>query len=182
MKSRQAALMKDLARLLTKYSARDWQPFVRLFTSDPTLLLEAMSGGKAKTSKTSIKQSRTTKRRSSPKKPTQKNSKLKPKAKGSSTSPKTVEPLQADAFYRRVLARASIGDLQTLYLRAYNNKQIPKGRTELTASLDKYLRKLPESDRERVLVQLSNALDDDPTETYRRWIDIISKGRRESER
>jgi hypothetical protein len=94
----------------------------------------------------------------------------------------SLKQAQADAeelAYRRVLARASVSDLQALYLRAYNNKQIPKSRTELTAALDKYLKNLSKHERTQLLMSSSHT-QSDPTETYRRWVDIISKSTRDT--
>jgi len=188
LKSRQSALVKDLARLLTKYSARDWQPLVRLLTSDPKLLFEAISSKASNSPKLQKVRKKVTDNSSAKRRATVKTKKALAKKSSKAGVTKSIRhdrsslKAQSDAeelAYRRVLARASVSDLQALYLRAYNNKQIPKSRTELTAALDKYLKNLSQHERTQLLMSSSHT-ESDPTETYRRWVDIISKSTRDT--
>jgi hypothetical protein len=70
-----------------------------------------------------------------------------------------------------------MSDLYALHSQVYRDKKIPKGRGEITAALDKRLKALPERARARALGSLSN-IKVGPTDTYSRWIDLISKGSR----
>lgn len=169
--------MKDLGRLLAKYDARDWQPIVRLLTSNPKLLFEAISAAETKSSKVEKIRSKTgvgvpkAAGRSAAQK---RNRRAAATGKDKPSSGTKLTRSHGDEVVRRVLSRASTSDLQALYLRANRKRQIPKNRSELTDVLDKYLQRLPESERTRFLRSVSGT-QSDPTETYRRWVDIISK-------
>jgi hypothetical protein len=104
-------------------------------------------------------------------------------AKGKDRRTSVTKPTQTqrdDFGFRRALSRASASDLQALYLRVYRKKQILKNRSELITALDKYLLRLPENERTRILRSVAST-QSDPTETYRRWVDIISKDPREAD-
>lgn len=175
MRTRQAALLKDLLRLLTKYPARDWQRLVGLLTSNPRVLFQAVSDAGTKAPK--IEKGRSEKGRT-PKAAEQRKRHRTTKAKHRrSGAPKRTRSSSEDILIRRSLSLASVSELQALHFRAYRRKKIPKNRSELAAALGTYLRKLSEHERTRVLAASSRA-QHDPTDTYRRWVKIISKGPR----
>lgn len=180
MNSRQAELLRDVGRLLKKYDARDWRPLLRLLTSNPSLLLDAVSSVQQKSarktrSKTTVQTSARSKKKVIRKKAAAKAE--SPKARPSGTAKKENDSAGKQSIYRQALSRASASELQALYMRAYKRKAIPKSRAELIEALEKYLRKL--SDRERDLVlRSSRGGASDSQDAFRRWVEIISKGGR----
>jgi hypothetical protein len=170
---RQTKLARELGRLLTKYNARDWQLLGRLLTAKPELLSSALSSLEAASSKVEKPRS---KKRSGPSTVAKKPRVAKPKrrARSKAKEKQAVEAARERSHddARRSLSRASVSHLQALYLHFYRDNQVPKSRSELTGALEKHLHKLPDNERARVLRSVTKS---DPTDTYRRWVDIISK-------
>ncbi|WP_315766725.1 hypothetical protein [Bradyrhizobium sp. SZCCHNR2009] len=177
MKSKQTALLEELARLLKKYNARDWLLLIRLLSKNPAVLAEAIAAAKeharihpsAKESRSKEPaEKRAAKHRTIAKSPKAKVTKRPKTTKAKSNKgPSTV-------VYRRVLSRAPLGELQALYAQAYDQKGIPKSKSEIVSSLEAHLKKLPDEQRSAVLKSLFGRAPD-PGDTFRRWAEIISK-------
>jgi hypothetical protein len=181
LKSKQAELLSDLTRLLKKYRPRDWEPLIRLFSAKPSALLEAVAATEERAAK---KQSQP---RSAGKKPAIKMRSTSLEAKRKSQKlPSAIKPIKqkalrgsTDMTYRSALTKVPLNALHRLYAQAYNDKRIPKGRSEIIAALDLHIQKLSDSERSHFLLSLPND-STESTETFRRWSEIISKPTRET--
>jgi hypothetical protein len=187
LRSRQTALVKDLTRLLTKYSARDWAPILHLLTSNPSLLVGVASARSSETKASLENRSGAKERRAASAKKATKSQPTRKRVKAASAKSQKSKAVKAklktragqdDSQYRNLLSKASISQLQTLFLQIYRDKRIPKSRSEITATLDHHLRKLPQDERAALMQSLSPA-PIDSTENFQRWADIISKGKTE---
>jgi hypothetical protein len=180
LRAKQAELLRDLSKVLTKYSARDWEPLVRLLSGSKSkfeavvALLDDLDH-QPPSAKDVIKKNQErshrpkvgkTKKQKGPSKAT------KPElAKG--RSGKASRPPATELLPDRILGRVSTGQLRSLYRGVFRSKQVPEARATMIAELSKYLRKQPEESRAAILISLSRR-SDDAVENYRRWARIIS--------
>jgi hypothetical protein len=182
LRSRQKELIKDLAKLVAKYSARDWEPIVRLLRAGkakiPELTAAIESLGKSKSKKPSKESAKKTK--SSSKTPHLRAKKSSSKKKISHqpgliegrVSEKTADE-HLDSWIRDMLNDSSPSELRELYSRTIGRKQAPKSREAVTRELTEFLRR-SSVDQRASFVNLLQRQPYDPTEDYRRWTQMIS--------
>lgn len=197
MRAKQLELLRDLAKLLSKYSARDWEPIVRVLRAGkskiPELVatLEAASAPKQKarsktavkkkvTAKVSIKVAKATKAKKNAKKPAQKRSAkiAKPSRELSIRSSTAPLPESADqhleAWVKGTLASSTLSELHELYLRATGSKHLPPTRDAVIRTLIELLKRGSPVQKNMFLNLLQRPAYDE-TESYRRWTEMISR-------
>jgi hypothetical protein len=182
LKSKQAELLSDLTRLLKKYRARDWEPLIRLFSARPAVLLEVVATAEERAEKKKPRPSRADKKPAAKTRSTSLGAKTKSQQRPSTNKRVKQKAFRgsADATHRSALTKVPFNALQTLYVQAYNDKRVPKSRSEIIAALDAHIQKLSDSERSRFWLSLPND-STESTETFRRWSEIISKPTREIE-
>ena len=184
MKSKERTLIRDLARLFTNYSVRDWRPIVRLFKAGESKIYEIAAAieqserpkkrvrkgdlGKKQSITRRRKLARTSKRVAKHKTTKQG---YKPQAKDkrrkSSIANKRKRVLVSD------LEASPTNELRNLYATATGTKSALPSREAIIRQLSDYLLEIPRADRSALLRSL-RGINEDPTENYRRWTRLIS--------
>lgn len=190
MRAKQRELLRDLAKLLAKYSTRDWEPIVRFLRvgkskiPEMTAAIESLDRAKKKgRSKVALK---TTSKRKATRTKQSKVTLGKKVAKdvvkrklGSTKVTKKVgsEHQAADqhleAWTRTMLAGSPTSELQELYFKAVGSKHVPVGRDAVIRALMDFLRTASVEQR-TLLVNLLQRRSYDATDDYRRWTAMIS--------
>lgn len=193
MRAKQQELIRDLAKLLAKYSARDWEPIVRLLRAGKSKIPELTAAienlGAAKKKKRARIKTAEKKPRSAPKAKARKTtSKVVRKRKGepvkkSIKDNKLEEVAIADsqpadghleAWARATLAGSSLSQLHELYFKVVGSKQLPPGRDAVIRTLIDFLQRSSPAQR-NIFMNLVQRRSFDETENYRRWAETISR-------
>ena len=188
MKSKEKTLIRDLARLFTNYSVRDWKPIVRLLKAgeskidEITTAIEQSEKLTAGTKKRSSEKTRSVARKHNSSKPGKgitkhktakqaRRAQAKDKPRKSSTAAKRKRALITD------LEASPTNELRNLYAMATGAKSALPSRDVIVRQLSDYLLEIPRADRLALLRSLRE-IKEDPTENYRRWTRLISGSER----
>jgi hypothetical protein len=179
LRPKQAELLRDLSKVLTKYSTRDWEPIVRLLSGSKSnfeavvALIDGLGRPPTRSKKGETKTREIRKSKAlSPKKSLAKGKKKAATKSLTRRGRKGAEP-KTGFLPHRILGRISTGQLRSLYGQVFNSKQTPPARSGMIAELSEYLERQPDDARAAILISLSSR-SDDAIENYRRWARIIS--------
>lgn len=194
MKAKQQELVRDLTKLLGKYSTRDWEPIVRLLRAGKskipklTAAIEDISNTSKKHRSKSSSQ-RKSKSSSQGKKAPAKQGSVKRKKASKGTTKREPRSQKAskkassehhaadehlEAWTKAMLAGSSTSELQELYFRSVGSKRVPVGRDAVIRALLEILRSGSVEQR-RLFIKLLQRRSSDATEDYRRWTATISR-------
>lgn len=184
MKQKQAALLRDLGKLFSKYSARDWELVFRLLRAGTADLEQAASDkirqrvpGKPDNKESPSKTARASKEPRSPNglasTGTRKSGSSRLAAKQLTSKP-AIKPDVRDPSFR-LLNRMPTARLRMLYAMSFKAKHVPASRKELISKLNGHLQKFSAEKRAGILISFSRRAED-PAESYQRWTKIISRG------
>jgi hypothetical protein len=187
LKAKQQKLVRDLAKLLAKYSTRDWEPIVRLLRAGKskipqlTAAIEDLGktnrkrrsevtsqGKKAPAKKSSVKRKKKALKGTAKRKPRS----LKSSKKADSESHAADQHLEA--WTKAMLAGSPTSELQELYFKAVGSKRVPIGRDAVIRALVDFLKR-GSIEQRRLFINLLQRRSYDATEDYRRWTAMISR-------
>lgn len=186
MKAKQQELVRDLAKLLAKYSTRDREPIVRLLRAGKSKIPELTAAiedigntkrkGRSKTAsqgkRAPAKQSKV-KRHKKALKSVAKRKLRSPKASKKASFERQAADEHIEAWTKTMLAGSSTSELQELYFKAVGSKRVPIGRDAVIRALMDFLRRGSVEQR-ALFVNLLQRRSYDATEDYRRWTAMIS--------
>jgi hypothetical protein len=186
LRAKQKQLVKDLAKLLGKYSVRDWEPIVRLLRAGKSKIPELIEAieelGRSKTTKSKKivlrKKASLGSTKAKANKKTAKSARKRKARTARRVDAPTQEYQSADehleAWTKAMLVSSSLSELQELYFRAVGSKRLPPRRNAVIRALTNVLRHGTPAQR-ALLMNLLQRRSYDPTENYRRWTAMISR-------
>jgi len=188
LKSKEKTLIRDLARLFTNYSVRDWEPIVRLLKAgeskinEITTAIEQSEKPKARTRKKHFEKKRLVAHRRSSAKTDQrvvkpKETKQAPKAQAKDKNRKSSRAAKRKRAIIMDLEASPTNELRNLYATATGTKPTLPSRDAIVHQLSDYLLEIPRASRSALLRSL-RGINEDPTENYRRWTRLISRSER----
>jgi hypothetical protein len=174
LKTRQLELLKDLAKIASKYKASDWEAALKLLsgTTEPANANKRAARGIAatRTNATAPK----SKARIAP-------VRAKKTAKGKAEKAKVInrKPLpvrnldEIEVSLELFLSSVPPRQLRFAYSGLFHAKETPESRQQTINDIKRHLLSLPEPDRNALVDRLLR--QDNPSENYRRWLQIISQ-------
>jgi hypothetical protein len=166
---KQIALLRDLARFVAKYKASDLQAALKALTAAQANRPEKAKRAsgesaprKRKSPKTSVKAKAVPKKRTV--------SKARRRQRRGPSEKSSEHEASIDVLLWQMPPR----QLRFTYSRLFHEKQAPEDRQQVISELYEHISKLPEAARLETIAALVSR-DDDATENYKRWLNIISR-------
>ncbi|QND74002.1 hypothetical protein [Tardiphaga robiniae] len=173
MKTRQLELLKDLAKIASKYKASDWEAALKLLsgTTAPAKAKKPAARDTV-TARTKVVAPKS-KARIAPVR-----SKKVVKGKAEKTKAFNRKPLpvrkidEIEISLELFLSSVPPRQLRFAYSGLFHAKETPESRQQTISDIKRHLLSLPEADRNLLVDRLLR--QDNPSENYRRWLQIIS--------